>query len=112
MSLRLQDGAVTVDVSGAFVDPSNGEYTFTATSSSEGVATVTVAGSVVTVTPVSPGVATVTVTARDEGGDTATQEFEVRVALRGVTVSTDALTVDEGSTNTYTVVLDSEPTVT
>ena len=51
MSLRLQDGAVTVDVSSAFVDPSNGEYTFTATSSSEGVATVTVAGSVVTVTP-------------------------------------------------------------
>ena len=32
------------------------------------------------------------------------------MARPGVTVSTDALTVTEGSTATYTVVLDSEPT--
>ncbi len=32
------------------------------------------------------------------------------MARRGVTVSREALTIDEGSTGSYTVVLDSEPT--
>ena len=57
-----------------------GDYLdFTAASSSSGVASVVVAGSVVTVTPVSVGMTTVTVTATNSGG-TATQTFDVTVS--------------------------------
>ena len=66
-----------------------------------------------TLTPLSRGDATVTALATDWDGSkmTATQTIDVRVkGRRGVTVSADALTVIEGSTATYTVVLDSEPT--
>ena len=56
-----------------------GDYLeFTAASSSPGVASVVVAGSVVTVTPESLGMTTVTVTAANSGG-TATQTFDVTV---------------------------------
>ena len=57
-----------------------GDYLdFTAASSTPGVASVVVAGSVVTVTPVSVGMTTVTVTATNSGG-TATQTFDVTVS--------------------------------
>ena len=57
-----------------------GDYLdFTAASSSSGVASVAVAGSVVTVTPESVGTTTVTVTATNSGG-TATQTFDVTVS--------------------------------
>ena len=57
-----------------------GDYLdFTAASSTPGVASVVVAGSVVTVTSVSVGMTTVTVTATNSGG-TATQTFDVTVS--------------------------------
>ena len=55
------------------------KLTYTAESSDEAVATVTVSGSSVRVTGVARGTATVTVTARDPGGQEATQGFAVSV---------------------------------
>ena len=76
LELVLGQPPHTVEVVRAFT----GDYLdFTAASSSPGVASVAVAGSVVTVTPVSVGMTTVTVTATNSGG-TATQTFDVTVS--------------------------------
>ncbi len=72
----------TVDVSANFSDPDGGVLTFTAGSSNAGVASVAVSGGVVTVTAVAQGTATVTVTARDPGGLSAQQSFQVTVPNR------------------------------
>ena len=84
LSLRVADGAETVEVSGAFRDRDNDALTYRAESSSTSVATASASGSQVSVTPVSRGAATVTVTATDAGGSntTATQRFAVTVANR------------------------------
>ena len=68
-----------VDVSGAFTDPDDDALTYAAESDATGVATVDVAGSVVTVTGVALGSATVTVTATDPGDLSVTQSFMVTV---------------------------------
>ena len=110
---NVGDAAVVVDVASAFQDPENEALSYRFTSSAPRVARVRYTGSRVTLAPVSRGNATVTATAIDLGGSimTATQPIAVRVkGRRGVTVSEDALTVIEGATATYTVVLDSEPT--
>ena len=110
---NVGDAVVVVDVASAFQDPENEALTYRATSSAPEVARASLSGSRVTLTPVSRGNATVTATAIDLGGSimTATQPIAVRVkGRRGVTVSEDELTVIEGATATYTVVLDSEPT--
>lgn len=78
-----RDGtALVLDVARAFADPDGDLLTYTAVSSSPGVAAVTLAGSTLTVTPVSPGAATVTVTATDLAGASAMQQFGVAVAAR------------------------------
>ena len=82
LSLRVADGARSVNVSGAFEDPDGNPLTYDAWSSSESVATVSLSGSTVTVTPVSGGTATITVTAEDAGGLSATQTLAVTVANR------------------------------
>ena len=69
--------AVTIDTAGSFSDANGDELTYTAESSDESVASVSVDGSMVTVTPVGAGTATITVTARDPGGEAAIQEFTV-----------------------------------
>ena len=79
LSLRVEDGDRTVDVSGAFSDPNDDDLAFAATSLNEAVATVATAGAVVTVTPLSGGRSTVTVTAMDEDGGSAEQEFVATV---------------------------------
>ena len=81
LKIGVGEAAVPVEVSGAFRDPDGDALTYGATSSSPGVASVSVSGSVVTVTPVSEGPATVTVTATDTGGTNtpATQTFAVTV---------------------------------
>ena len=81
LTIGLDEGAVTVEVSGAFRDPDGDALTYGATSSAPAVAAVTATGSAVTVTPVSEGTATVTVTATDGGGSNtaATQAFTVTV---------------------------------
>ena len=73
--------SVTVDVSGNFSDPDGDELTYTAASSDDTVATVSVSGTEVTVTGVAAGSATVTVTATDPGDLSATQMFDVTVAV-------------------------------
>ena len=71
--------SVTVDVSGNFSDPDGDELTYTAASSDDTVATVSVSGAEVTVTGVAAGSATVTVTATDPGDLSADQMFDVTV---------------------------------
>ncbi len=112
-TLQVGDGNEVVEVADAFEDPENDALTYGASSSAPGVAGAAVSGSRVTLTPLAHGTATITVTATDVTGSNtqASQRFDVRVkARRGVTVSTAALTVTEGSSETYTVVLNAEPT--
>ena len=111
--LQVGDGEEFVDVATAFEDPDDDTLTYDASSSAPAVAVAEVSGSRVRLTPVAAGTATITATATDLSGSNtpATQTFDVRVkGRRGVTISRDALTVNEGSTGSYTVVLDSEPT--
>ena len=111
--LQVGDGSESVEVLAAFEDPEDDALTYGASSSAPAVAGASASGSRVTLTPVGRGTAAITVTATDVAGSNmpAEQRFNVRVkGRRGVTLSRDALSVDEGSTKTYTVVLDSEPT--
>ena len=71
--------APTVDVSSNFSDPDGGTLTYTATSSDETIATVSVSGATVTITPVAAGTATITVTATDYFEETATQSIAITV---------------------------------
>ncbi|MYB97144.1 MAG: hypothetical protein F4X60_01110 [Gemmatimonadetes bacterium] len=68
-----------IDASGYFTDPDGDGLTYTAVSSSPGVVTASVAGSIVTVGAVAAGSATITVTAHDPGGLTATQRTDITV---------------------------------
>ncbi len=111
--LQVGEGAEVVDVAGIFEDPDGEALTYGASSSVPAVVGAAISGTRVTLTPAAGGTARITVTAIDVTGSNmqARLGFDVRVkAAPGVTVSTDALTVTEGSTATYTVVLDSEPT--
>ena len=72
----------------------------------------------VQLTTMAEGTATITITLSD-GTNETTETFSVTVVesqtitendTRGVTLSTTALTVNEGDTESYTVLLDSEPT--
>ncbi len=70
----------TVEVSGAFDDPDGDALTYSASASVDGVVTVRVSGSRVTLQGSSRKSTTVTVTADDGHGGTAQQTFEVEVA--------------------------------
>ena len=79
----------SVDVSSHFADPDGEALTYAAASSNEQMATVSVAGSTVTVAAIAKGTVTVTVTASDPAGLTAQQTFEATVPNRApVTVGT------------------------
>ena len=82
LSLRVADGAESIDVADAFRDPNDDPLTYAAASSDGSVATVSASGSTVEVTPVSGGTAEVTVTAEDPGGLQAEQRFEATVENR------------------------------
>ena len=71
--------SISLDVAQYFDDPDEDALTYTATSSAPSIATASAAGSAVTVSGVAAGRATITVTARDPGGLTAAQSFEVTV---------------------------------
>ena len=112
LTLRGEDGAEVVDASSAFEDADGDLLTYGATSTAPGVATVEVSGSGVTVTPLALGSATVTVTATDVAGTntSATQTFHVTVLRpRGVVVTPTTLTLTEGESDRYSVVLSSQP---
>ncbi len=92
----------TVDLGPYFTDPDGDALQYSASSSATEVATVSVAGRVLTVTGAGSGMATVTVTATDPGGENASQSFEVTVPNRPpVAVGTiPAQTATEGGTQT------------
>ena len=111
--LQVGDGNREVAVAAAFDDADGDTLTYSASSSAPAVAAKSVSGSTVTLTPLARGTATITVSATDLTGSNtpATVSFDVRVkARRGVTVAPGVLTVNEGATAAYTVVLNSEPT--
>ena len=81
-TLTLGGLPLVLDVAQAFSDPDGGVLTYSAISSSPGVAAAAVSGDAVTVTPVRPGSTTITVTATDDGGLSAMQRFAVTVAAR------------------------------
>ncbi len=74
--------AATVELSSYFSDPDGDALSYTAASSSAGVAGVSVSGSSVVVTAFARGGVTVTVTARDPRGLVAQQRFQVTVPNR------------------------------
>jgi len=75
------DATQEVSLSGVFSDADGDSLTITAASSDEGKVTVSVVsdGSKLTITGVAQGTATISVTARDSGGNTATDAFDVTV---------------------------------
>ena len=80
--LTVGGEAVRVDVSEAFADAEDDRLTYTAETGDAAVATVSVAGTTVTVVPAGFGRTTVTVTASDSKAE-ATQQFVVVVGLVG-----------------------------
>ena len=77
---EIPPGAMaTVELAGVIVDPDGDSLTFTAASIDTTVATVSVAGSVVTVTGVAPGDTEVDVAGTDPSGLEAATQFQVRV---------------------------------
>ena len=80
-TLILTEGdTAVVNVVRAFTHPGEGTLTYTAASSDDAVATVSVSDSIVTIRPVAVGRAAITVTAND-GRWSATQEIAVAVLL-------------------------------
>ncbi len=78
--LQLAAGeSSTVDLSGFFQDPDGDALRYAAETSNAGMATVSVAGSSLTIGGVTRGTATVTVTATDPGGLAAQQRVAVAV---------------------------------
>ena len=78
--LYVGGSSETVNASSYFSDPNNDTLTYSVNSPSPSIATVSISGSTVTVTPVAVGTTgKIIVTARDPGGLTATQDFNVTV---------------------------------
>ena len=82
-TLTVGRGSTSVNVARYFTDPDGDRLTYTASSSRTGVVRAAASGSTVTLTPVAAGTATVTVTARDPGGESATQAIAVTVQAGG-----------------------------
>ncbi|MCZ0933583.1 MAG: Ig-like domain-containing protein [Gemmatimonadetes bacterium] len=76
------DGTATLDLSSYFTDPDGDRLRYRGSSSDTGVATASVVGRSLTIRPVGSGTATITVTARDQGGLSASQDVAVTVQAR------------------------------
>ena len=94
--------SATVDVAPHFDEPDGQSVVYDVSVSDTGVASASVAGSIVTVAARAKGVATVTVTAVDPGGMTAAQSFVVTVPNRAPAAvgSVPEQTVEVGRTAT------------
>ena len=77
-TLTVGDAAVVIDVSNNFRDPDNNNLVYSTSSSANGVATTSAAGSKITITPVGAGSATITITASD-GKLSGTQTLSISV---------------------------------
>ena len=105
-ALKLGGSAATVDVADNFSDPDGDALSYAVSSSDDGVAAVSVSGSVVTVRPVGLGTTLARVTARDPGGRTAALSFRVTVTGRPdlvAGVSPDSAAVAPGGSFEYAV---------
>ncbi len=96
------DDTVTVDVSAYFSDPDGDRLSYDATVSPGTVASVSVAGSVVTIVGAARGLGTVTVTARDPGGLSAQRQMGLNVDDRFGYVNVD---IQDGQSDWGAVVL-------
>ena len=101
-ALIFVDDTVTVDVSAYFSDPDGDRLSYDATVSPGTVASVSVAGSVVTIVGVTRGLGTVTVTARDPGGLSAQRQMGLNVDDRFGYVNVD---IQDGQSDWGAVVL-------
>ena len=88
-TLTVGSGAVSVNVAPYFTDPDGDALTYSAGSNRTAIVRARESGGTVTLTPVAAGTATVTVTARDPGGESATQSIAVTVRAGGGTGFTD-----------------------
>ncbi len=95
-------GSVRINLSNHFRDPEGRTLTFSAVSDDTAAVTASVQGSVLTVRGVAGGGASVTVTARDNGGLTATQSFRAMVGRVAFFANTSA-SAPEGGTTSLTV---------
>ena len=78
--LYVGGSSATVDASSYFTDPDDDTLRYSVNSPSPTIAAVSISGSTVTITPVALGnTSKIVVTARDPGGLTATQDFNVTV---------------------------------
>ena len=112
VTTRVGDGPIHRDVASAFADPEGDALTYGARSADTAVARIGNSGSRLHVRAHSAGSTTATVTATDVEGSNraAEQRFPVRVLPpRGVRVDPVSVTVDEGSSASYDVVLKAEP---
>ena len=93
VQVMVGESAVPADVASAFQDPDGDALTYAATSSKAAVATVTLAGSTLSVEPVGAGAARISVTATDAAGSgtTAIQQFAVEVLPNQPPVAVGAL---------------------
>ncbi|MCY3770465.1 MAG: hypothetical protein OXG98_00355, partial [Gemmatimonadetes bacterium] len=79
-TLYVGGSSQTVNASSYFSDPDGDTLTYSVNNPSPSIATVSISGSTVTVAPVAVGnTSKIVVTARDPGGLTATQDFNVTV---------------------------------
>ena len=79
-TLYVGGSSATVDASEYFSDPDDDKLTYSVNSPSPAIATVSIVGSMVTVKPAGVGTTgKIIITARDPGGLTATQDFNVTV---------------------------------
>ncbi len=112
LDLRAGSTSEPIRVDGFFEDPDGDVLTYTATSLSPAVVAASMSGAQLTLRALSTGRATVTVSATDIAGSNSPAELDYDIevrALLGVTVSDAALTIAEGGSSSYTVVLRAEP---
>lgn len=95
--LIAQGAVATIDLNGVFSDPEDDPLTFGAQSGNEEVATVSLAGSLLTVTPVARGGSTITVTADDGNNPEVTSSFYVLVYPEAHDLGAEAYTFTEWS---------------
>ncbi|MXW18544.1 MAG: leucine-rich repeat protein [Gemmatimonadetes bacterium] len=97
----LAGESIEINAAGYFDDPDGDQLTYSAQTSDEDIATVTVSGATITVVGTGDGIAEVTVTATDAGGLSAQQSFAADVVPAGdptVGFKLDSGTATEGGT--------------
>ena len=89
---------VVIDVTSYFSDPDDDRLSYTVTHQDPGIVNVSISGSSVQVTPKGPGMTgKIIVTARDSGGLTAVQDFNVAVVAGAPPTQTNRYPVAEGT---------------